>query len=434
MSSSQPDSSPSAPLKASPRAVLVLALAAFVYALAALERISPPVVALDIRASLGLGPDDMGLMFSATFVAYALMQPFAGFSADRFGPRRCLLICLALMALASVWFGRSQSMLSASMARALVGLAAGLAYVPAVRLAANWLPDRYFGLASSSILAVSALANFAAGSPLSKFAGAHGWRASFVGMGFLAAAVFVLVFWVIGDRPKNVSAPRPESAAKPPASLSFFQTAGRILSAPIFWLLGLVYTGTDLMYNTFTALWAGPYLIESHGLDGGTVGGMLSLAAVAFLVGGPVAAAIGDKLKSYSLVVVFLAALNVVTCGFIVLGPADAPRWSLYALCVLAPLAIHCTGLLFALGKCFFPENVFGAAIGFMNLVPFMFGALMQSVIGRFLASAQRDPAYMDLGAHAQYARAFQPVLFWAVLTVAAALWLRRRSRDTLYR
>jgi sugar phosphate permease len=123
--------------KVRPKAVLALALAGCVYILAALGRISPPVVALDIRASLGIGPDDMGLMFSATFISYAIMQPLAGFGADRFGPKRCLLLCLGLLALASIWFSRTDTLFSAFLARALVGIAAGFAFVPAVRLAAN---------------------------------------------------------------------------------------------------------------------------------------------------------------------------------------------------------------------------------------------------------------------------------------------------------
>ncbi|MDR2301676.1 MAG: MFS transporter, partial [Deltaproteobacteria bacterium] len=190
-------------LKVSPRALVVLCLAGLVYVLAALERISPPVVALDIMKSLAIGPDSMSVMFSATFFVYAFTQPLAGFGADRFGPKRCLLTSVGLLALASIWFAKSQSHLSATMARALVGFAAGFAFVPAVRLAANWLPGRYFGLASSCILAGSALSNFMAGSPLARTATAFGWRWSFMGMGVILAGLFALVWFVVSDGPKS---------------------------------------------------------------------------------------------------------------------------------------------------------------------------------------------------------------------------------------
>lgn len=430
--------------KVSSRALFVLSLAGLVYVMAALGRISPPVVALDIRASLGIGPDEMGLMFSATFITYALMQPLAGFSADRFGPRRCLMICLALLAVASIWFSQSTSLLSAAMARALVGLAAGFAFVPAVRLAANWLPDRYFGMASTCILAASALSNFLAGSPLALTAERFGWRWSFMMLGFMAVGLLILVWWIIADRPQvtgefKSAAPDESAAAKPNlvcdnANLGFFQAAKQVLSAPIFWLISLVYSGTDLLYDTFTGLWAGPFLMEVHGLSSVSAGNMLSMAAIGFLVGGPLLVMLGDRWKSYSNVIICLALGNVAITSFIIWGPAEAAPWMLYLLCLLAPLGVHGTGLLFAIGKSFFPENVCGTVIGFLNLMPFMFGAIMQSVIGRVLAYMQTSPVYQDLGAQVHYGQAFKPVLAWGLLTVAAAFWLKKKSAATIYK
>ena len=434
--------------KVRPKAILVLGLAGLVYVLAALERISPPVVALDIRASLNIGPDDMGLMFSATFITYALMQPLAGFGADRFGPKRCLMICVALLGLASIWFSQSGSLLSATMARALVGVAAGFAFVPAVRLAANWLPDKYFGMASTCILAASALSNFMAGSPLAMTADTFGWRWSFLMLGVAALALLILVWWIISDRPTPNSAGQDsrgsdtESSANPEksgaicenADLGFFQAARQVLSTPIFWLISLVYSGTDLLYDTFTGLWAGPFLMEVHGLSSVSAGNMLSMAAIGFLVGGPLLVMLGDRWGSYSNVIICLALGNVAITCFIIWGPEDAAPWMLYLLCLVAPLGVHGTGLLFAIGKSFFPENVCGTVIGFLNLMPFMFGAVMQSVIGRVLAYVQTSPAYQDLGAQVHYGQAFKPVLAWAVLTVAAAFWLKKRSAATIYK
>lgn len=420
-----------------PKAIMVLGLACVVYILAALERISPPVVALDIRASLGIGPDEMGLMFSATFFAYALMQPFAGFSADRFGPKRCLVACLILLALASIWFSRSGSLFSAAAARALVGLAAGFAFVPAVRLSANWLPERYFGMASTCILAASALSNFLAGSPLARVAGKFGWRWSFLMMGFVAAALLVLVWWIISDRPADdgragdALADGPRTGAK---ELGFLQATKQVLRTPIFWLISLVYSGTDLLYDTFTGLWAGPFLIEGYGLSSVSAGNMLSMAAIGFLIGGPLMVMLGDRWKSYSSVIICLALCNVAITSFIIWGPDDAAPWMLYLLCLLGPMGVHATGLIFAIGKSFFPENVTGTVIGFLNLMPFTVGAIMQRVIGSVLAHVQASPAYLGLGAHAHYGQAFKPVLGWAIITVAAAVWLKRKSSVTIFK
>ncbi|MDR1920989.1 MAG: MFS transporter [Candidatus Adiutrix sp.] len=414
--------------KVRPRAILVMAIAALAYVVAALERISPPVVALDIRTSLNLGPDDLSLMFSATFITYALMQPLAGFGADRFGPKRCLMMSAALLGAASIWFSQSSSFWSAALARALVGMAAGFAFVPAVRLAANWLPDRYFGLASSCILAASALSNFLAGSPLALTAAHFGWRWSFLMLGLVALGLWLLVWRLISDRPSTVKIGRKNSEAPPGRGLGFLAAAKITLGQPIFWLISLVYSGTDLLYDTFTGLWAGPFLMEVYGLSSVSAGNMLSTAAIGFLAGGPLMVLLGDRWGSYSRVIICLALGNVGITAFIIWGPDEAAPWMLYLLCLLAPMGVHGTGLLFAIGRGFFPENVTGTVIGFLNLMPFMFGAIMQNIIGLILAGAQTDPAYRNLSVHAHYGQAFKPVLFWAILTVGAAIWLHRKN------
>ena len=418
--------------KITPRAVAVMAIAAAVYMIAALQRVSPPVVALDIGRSLQIGPDGLGLMFSTTFIAYALMQPLAGFGADRFGPKRCLLLSAALLTLASVWFGRADSLASAASARALVGLAAGFSFVPAVRLAANWLPERHFGMASTLIVAASALSSFLAGSPLAYSAAAFGWRWSFVGLGLISAGLALVVWRAVADRPEDYQPPagtKAEAAGADAARPGFWSAARAVLSTPVFWLMSLVFCGTDVIYETFTGLWAGPYLMEVHGLSPADAGRMLSVAAIGFLVGGPLLILLGDAIKSYTKVLIGLCLVNVAIAAFLVWGPAGAAPWLLYLLCLAAPIGVHGTALLFAVSRKFFPERIIGSTLGFLNLMPFMFGAAMQGLIGRILAAVQADPAVQALGAHVHYGLAFKPVFHWAILSVAAAVWLHLKAR-----
>jgi sugar phosphate permease len=286
-----------------------------------------------------------------------------------------------------------------------------------------------------------------AGSPLARTATTYGWRGAFIGLGVILLGLLVLVWFIISDGPgakklKDAS-PKLEKESKsseaspngsPEATPGFFQATKMVLGAPIFWLISLVYSGTDLLYDTFTGLWAGPYLMEVYNLSSIDAGNMLSIAAFGFLVGGPLVVTLGDRLGSYGNVIIGLAVMNVGITSFIIWGPAIATTWMLYLLCLLAPLAVHATSLLFAIGKSFFPEKVTGTVIGFLNLMPFMFGAIMQSVIGRVLAYVQNNPAYAGLGADGRYGHAFKPVLVWAILTVLAAFWLRTKSRQTIFK
>ena len=411
--------------KITARAVAVMVIAAMVYMFAAFQYISPPVVALGISQSLGLGPDDMGLMFSATFIAYALMQPLAGFGADRFGPRRCLMFSTALTAVASIWFSRAGSLGSAATARALVGLAAGFAFVPTIRLAANWLPVRHFGMASSLVVAASALSSFLAGAPLAFFAGGFGWRWSFMMLGLISAGLCLIVWRVVKDRPASA---RPAAAGAGSPGSNFGSAAKIVLTNPVFWLMSLVYCGVDLIYQVFTGLWAGPYLIEGYGLSMAEAGSMLSTASVGLLFGGPLMILLANAWKSYTKMIITLAAFNVGLAAFLVWGPADAPLWMIRLLCLAAPVGAQGTALFFAVGRRIFPEQIVGTMTGFLNMVPFLFGAAMQSLTGRMLAGIRADHVYQDLGAHFQYSLAFKPILYCVLASLAAGFWLHAKA------
>jgi sugar phosphate permease len=87
----------------------LLAFLCFITVSAYVQRTAMNGATKTIEAELGLGPDDMGLVMGAWYLAYAVMQLPAGWVADRLGSKPALLI------LATLW----------SLLTGLVGLATG---------------------------------------------------------------------------------------------------------------------------------------------------------------------------------------------------------------------------------------------------------------------------------------------------------------------
>lgn len=405
---------------------LVIATAICIYILASVQRLSPPVIALAIMADLGLTPGNMSLMFAMTMAAYAFMQPISGFCADRFGPRRCLLVSTLLMGLGSVLFSQAQGLMVGLGTRTLIGLAAGITILSCMKLAIHWFKPERFGLINSLVIASAALANFAVGRPLAMSVEAIGWRSSFFWLGLAGLGLAVLTFLLIQDRPPRDASPEQREAQGDQEKLNFFTSLSKIARLPQFWLLGLLYSMTDMPYAILTGLWIGPYLIEVHGQSEASVGNMLSVSALGFLIGPTLWMLLASYWKSLSKVVLLAICANILIGIFMVFGPAGMGVPFLYFFTIMAPVGGQIAGIMFILAKDLAPANLSASAMGLMNTFPFIFGAAMQKIIGSILARAELQGG---LAPRDCYAAAFKPYLLYISLGLFLALWQLRLEK-----
>src|ERR1035441_3603568 len=153
-------------------------------AIAYLDRVNISIAGHFIQEEFHLSNVQLGWIFSAFVLGYALFQAPGGKLADRFGPRRILL-------LAAVWwavFTSLTALVPATLANALavllavrfaLGLGEAVVYPASNRLVASWIPSGERGIANGLIFAgVGAGAGVTP--PLIAYILTHyGWRWSF---------------------------------------------------------------------------------------------------------------------------------------------------------------------------------------------------------------------------------------------------------------
>src|SRR5215218_4973110 len=93
-------SGPSVPRDA---AALIGTLAA-IYLVSQFLRNSVGVIAPDLAAEIGLSAGEIGLLSSAFFFAFAAAQLPLGVAIDRYGPKRCMLVCAVIAVLGAIQF------------------------------------------------------------------------------------------------------------------------------------------------------------------------------------------------------------------------------------------------------------------------------------------------------------------------------------------
>jgi MFS transporter, ACS family, glucarate transporter len=166
-----------------------------------LDRVNISIAGGAIAEAYHLSDVQLGKVFSAMLVGYALFQTVAGRLADRFGPRRVLAAGVAwwgiFTALTAMVPGHiAGALFIFVLVRFLLGTGESVIYPSANQFISRWIPTAERGIANGWIFA-----GVGAGAGLTPLLITHimlryGWRSSFwvcACVGFLAAAVWYLI-------------------------------------------------------------------------------------------------------------------------------------------------------------------------------------------------------------------------------------------------
>jgi MFS transporter, ACS family, glucarate transporter len=176
-------------------------------AVAYLDRVNVSIAAQAIQTEHHLSNVQLGWVFSAFVVGYALFQAPGGRLADRFGPRRVIGMGVAWWSVfttltALVPSGVGLSIVLLVSVRFLLGAGEAVIYPAANRMVANWIPSPERGLANGVIFAgVGVGAGITP--PLIAYVLLHGgWQWSFYACAMLGLGAGLIWYLLARDTPR----------------------------------------------------------------------------------------------------------------------------------------------------------------------------------------------------------------------------------------
>ena len=275
-------------LPAPPRIVLgVLLPFALGYMLSYLLRAVNAVVGPVLATEFSLSAGEMGLLTAAYLGAFAIFQLPLGVMLDRYGPRRIQAALLLISALGSLGFALSTSFPLLFLARALIGIGFAAGLMSSFKAIVMWVAVERRPFANSCVMACGGLGILLASEPTQILLGVVGWREVFGIFAAVTAAVAVLIYLVVPEKP--------QAASGSSVSVQFGQMAEILRSGP-FWravpLLGL----TAGIHIAVLTLWSGPWLRDVLHLSKDEVSRRLLWIAVAFIIGMLTTGVIADRL------------------------------------------------------------------------------------------------------------------------------------------
>lgn len=351
-------------------AVRIFACFAFAYFFSALVRGVTATLAPSFSAEMGLQAADLGLLAGAYFVGFALTQLPLGGALDRHGPRRVMLVLLAVAVLGCMAFASAPGLTTLGLARALIGVGVSACLMaPMTTFRHRFSPTAQIR-ANSWMLMSGSLGMVASTLPVQWLLPLWGWRGLFWALaGMFLLSALAIWRWVPAD------APTPMPVA--PRSVSAWQRLGLggyrdVVRNPVFLRfvpMGFCHYGGMIAIQS---LWAGPWLVEVRGLSAvGSAQGLflINLAMLsAFLSWGVVTPALYRRGWTAERLVVRgvpFSLLVLLACA--VGGPmTGAPAWALFCVsCTVVTLSQP------AIGQAF-PATLAGRALSAYNLAIFL--------------------------------------------------------------
>jgi MFS transporter, ACS family, glucarate transporter len=246
----------------------VTAFAISLAALAYVQRVAISQAAEGIQADLHLGKAQLGLIFGAFGLSYALFEVPNGLLGDRFGVRLTLTRIVIAWSAFTALTGAAWSFTSLWLARFLFGAGEAGCFPNLTRMLSAWLPPQARLRAQALMWACTRWAGAVTPLLVVALVRWHGWRWAFVvlaGLGFAWAIAFFL--WFRDDPAAHAAVNAQELALLQDARAMTTQQGERqwyrsLLAVPV-WILVFQYFCFSFVWY-FYVTWLPSYLREAR--------------------------------------------------------------------------------------------------------------------------------------------------------------------------
>ena len=212
-------------------------------------------MAPELARQFQMNDETYGLILSAFMLAYTVMNGVSGLLLDRLGTRLGYALCMAWWSTAAVLHALAQGPWTLGIFRFLLGMGEAGNWPAAVKVVAEWFPQRERALASGIFNSGAAIGAIAAPPLIAWLVLRLGWPAAFVLVGVLGYV------WLIGWRFCYHTPPHAHEEA-----MARLPTPWRLLRTRFLFSLTLSKVFLDPVWY-FYIFWFPKYLNCVHGFD-----------------------------------------------------------------------------------------------------------------------------------------------------------------------
>ena len=324
---------------------------------------------------LGLTYAAAGTIQTAYFWTYALAQIPFGMVADRWGSRRVMVVCMAVLAVGAVAFAASRTYGESIVARSLVGLGAAAVWVPGMRLIAEWFPVAERGRATGLMSGGGGFGGTLGLILVPWLAAMWGWRVAY---GALALPALLTLLFIVLALPRDARVTPAAATVRRSGSLV------RVLAHRAVWPLNLSVTFSYGGYFSFVTFLPA-FLVKRLALSDTQAGVITGLITAGTILSWPLAGALSDRFGRRKPIYLASQSASALVCFVFALGDGWMGATSASVIAVSAGILIGGLILPFVVVSEMFPRELAATAAGVTNAACFVGGMILPIVLGRVL-------------------------------------------------
>jgi len=339
------------------------------------------VMTAELLASVHLNATQLGLLTSAFFLAFALVQLPVGMALDRHGPRQVQLVLMSVAALGVWLFSRGQGFIELMCARAVMGAGLGGCFMAAVKAISGVVAPARLPSVHGYLIAVGGLGAASATLPVKVALDHTDWRGLFLGLALAVLAVALLIR-MLSPAPPAVMVVKQKTGI-----LDVYRDAAFRRTIALLLLPHSVFFGVQ-------GLWLGRWLGDVGGMTDDAVAYLLYLGMAAVIFGAIAMGMLTEWAGRRGVTPMQMAACGVLLFVLVQCAMAMNVRPGLSLLSVLFTLLGTVTGLEYAIVAQSVPPGMTGRAATCLNLLIFSGAFLVQAGFGLVLGCWPSNAAH----------------------------------------
>ncbi len=401
------------------RASFIVGLATCFYLYEFFLRVMPTVITQELMQDFNISTATLGHLLAGFFYAYALMQIPAGILCDKYGPKLCLIVSVAVCSAATFLFQATSNFWVAEIARMAIGAVSSCAFIGSLTLSARWFEDRHQALVAGMVQVMGCVGAIFAGPPVAMLVDTCGWRASLYYSAWFGVVLALSYVWCIQDTPHNETKEEQKSQSEPTLTL-----LKHVSQNPQSWYVGLLAFASWAPIAIFAESWGIPFLSLLQDISRQQATEQVMWVWIAMAVASPIAGWWSNYWQLRKTPILILLSIGLIASSILVYCPPTTP-WMVSCLLALLGVSSAAQPITFGMVNDHNKPSAIGTAVAVNNMALIASAMVLQPLTGVLIDWSQGLHAAPSL---IHYQQAFTCVPICCLATILICLLFTKET------